>query len=73
MDFTNIKSALVSVGLAVVLATAGYIISLGDVFKIEIHTFINVAVMAALVGVVSLVKSYMTDENGKFAGVTQIK
>lgn len=73
INWVNVKSALVSVVLAVILATAGYVIGLGDVFKIETHALVNVAVMAGLVGIVSLIKSYLTDSNGKFVGTTQIK
>ncbi len=72
MNLTSIKSALFSVGIAVVLAVAGYIIGLGDIFKIDWHAFINVGVMAGLVGIVSLAKSSMTNSDGKAFGV-QVK
>lgn len=74
MDMTNLKSALVSVGIAIVLAVAGYVIVLGDVFKIEWHTLVNVGVLAGLVAVVSLIKSSGTNEaTGKFLNIIQVK
>jgi len=72
INITSLKSALFSVCIAIVLALAGYVIGLGDVFKIDWHAFVNVGVMAGLVGIVSLIKSWMTNSEGKALGV-QVK
>jgi thiamine transporter ThiT len=69
---TNIKSALVTTLLMGILAMAGYIIGVGDIFKLNTHVLINSGVMAVLAGIVSLIKSYGTTDHGTFAGV-QIK
>ena len=56
INITSLKSALFSVCIAIVLALAGYVIGLGDVFKIDWHAFVNVGVMAGLGGVGCLIK-----------------
>lgn len=69
---TAIKSALISAGIAVVLAVSGYIIGVGDVFKLDPHALINAAVLSALVAIVSLIKAGFTQTDGTALGV-QIK
>lgn len=68
----NLKSALVSGVIMGVLAMATYIVGLGDVFKIDVHSLVNVGALAVLTAVVSLIKSYLTTSDGAFLGV-QIK
>lgn len=75
ITLTQVKSALVSAGIAAVLGVAGYILSVGDIFQIDIRGLSNVAVLSfltAFVTVVSLIKSAGTTRAGTFAGV-QIK
>jgi len=52
-----------------VLAMAGYVIGIGDVFALDPRALINVCMMAFLTTVVSLIKSSNTTPNGTFAGV----
>jgi len=52
-----------------VLAMAGYIIGIGDVFVLDPRALINVSVMAFLTTVVSLVKSSNTTPEGTYLGV----
>lgn len=73
MDTVNLKSALVSVVLAVVISMGGYIIGVGDVFKLDWHALVNSGVLAGVVGIVSLAKSYGTTSSGKFLGIVQVK
>jgi hypothetical protein len=73
VTWSNIKSALVSGVITGVLAIAGYIIGLGDVFAIDIHSLVNVGALAVLTTVVSLVKSWLTTDAGKFVGAVEIK
>ena len=72
MDTTNIKSALVSIGIAMVISVGGYITGVGDVFKLDWHVLINTGVLSLVVGIVSLCKSYGITPEGKFLGI-QIK
>lgn len=73
IDWISVKSALVTVGIAIVLAVGGYIVGVGDVFKLDWHALVNVGVLSGVAGIISLAKSYMTDNNGRFLGGTQIK
>ena len=68
----TIKSALVSGLIMAFLAVAGYIIGVGDVFKIDFHAFINAGVMAFLAAIVSLIKASLTTQEGTVLGV-QVK
>ena len=73
LTVTNIKGALVSTVLMAVLAGAGYVVGLGDVFLVESKTLINIVVIALLTGVVSLVKNLLTNKEGVFVGVVEVK
>ena len=67
-----LKSALISSLLTAILAGSMYILQVGDIFKIELHSLANVVVLAILTGVVSLIKAGLTNDAGKALGV-QIK
>lgn len=73
MNFTNIKSALVSAVLMAILTVAGYVISLGNIFAIDWKVMANLGVISLLTGLVSLIKNYLTNDDGKFVGTLQIK
>lgn len=66
------KSALVSAGIAAVLSVAGYVVGVGDVFKLDPHALINAGVLSALTAIVSLIKSAITTDQGTALGV-QVK
>lgn len=65
----QIKSALISGLLMGFLGVAGYIVSVGDVFKLDIHALVNVLVLSILTTLVSLIKSGLTTTSGTFAGI----
>ncbi len=69
MNWTNIKSALVSFVISGVLAGALYVLQVGNVFALDIHKLINVVAIAVLVALVSLIKSSGTQSDGTFAGI----
>lgn len=71
--WTKVKSALVSGFIAAFMGVAGYVIGIGDIFLLDGHALANVAVLSALTAVVSLVKSSMTNYEGKFAGAVKIQ
>ena len=73
IDATKIKSALVSTVIAGILAGAMYVVGVGDVFAIEIKALINVFSLAALSGVVSLIKAGLTTTQGDFVGAVRIQ
>lgn len=68
----KIKSALISGVMLGVLAMAGYVVAVGDLWKLNLHELANIGVISALAAIVSLIKSMGTTEQGRFAGV-QVK
>lgn len=72
LDWTNIKSALVSGVLTAILGGAGYVIGLGNIFSVDIHTLANIVVLAFLVAVVSLIKQLLTTSQGNFVGAVNV-
>lgn len=69
----NVKSALVSAFLTAILALAGYVLGVGDVFKIDVHALINVGALSTLTALVSLIKAFLTTDKGNFVGAVEIK
>lgn len=72
LSLVNVKSSLVSAAITAVLAIAGYIIGVGDVFNIDVHALVNVGALSALTAFVSLIKSFFTTESGNFVGAVAI-
>jgi len=73
INLTNIKSALVSVCLMAILSGSVYIIESGDIFAINWRTLVNIGSIALLTGIVSIIKSLLTNSNGVFAGSVKVK
>ena len=69
LDWSNVSSAVVSGVITGVLGIAGYIIGVGDVFNLDVHTLLNVGALSALTAVVSLIKSLLTTNSGTVAGI----
>lgn len=72
INSTVLKSALVSVILAMIIAVGGYIIGVGDVFKLDWHALVNAGVLSGVVGIVSVAKNSITNDDGKALGM-QVK
>lgn len=70
---TNIKSAVMSVVLTAVLGMAAYIVGIGDVFNIDIHSLANIGALAFLNGLISLCKAFLTTSEGNLAGVKVVE
>lgn len=73
LNLEIVKSALVSTVLMAILSMAIYIVGLGDIFKVNWLVLVNTGVLAFLTGCISIIKSLLTNEDGKFAGIVQIK
>ncbi len=67
----NVKSALVSAFVTAVLGVAGYVIGVNDIFNLDFHTVANLAVISFLTAIVSLIKNFLTDEDGRFLSVVK--
>lgn len=72
MNLQKIKSALVSGVLTAILAGAGYVLSVGDIFKVDVHSLSNVLALSLLTAIVSLIKSFSTTNEGNFIGVVSV-
>ncbi len=72
INWVNIQGALISGLLMALVATGGYIIGVGDIFKLNAHALVNTGVMAGLTAVVSLLKSLLTNSQGVFLGIAQV-
>jgi hypothetical protein len=72
INWTNIKSAIISTVLTAILAMAVYVVSLNDIFVINLHTLINIGSISLLTGIISLIKSFLTTDTGRFLGTTKI-
>lgn len=70
---TKIRSALITALLTAVLATAMYVLGIGDVFKIDVHALVNVGALSLLTAVVSIIKSSFTTDSGNFVGAVKIQ
>ena len=73
INWQDIKSALVSTLLMGILAVLVYILGVGDIFALDIKSLLNCGVMAIAAGLVSVIKSLLTTENGNFIGAVNIK
>lgn len=72
INWTNIKSAFISIVLTAVLAIAVYIVGVGDIFTLDAHKMANIGALSVLTGLISLIKSFLTTDNGRFLGLTKV-
>jgi hypothetical protein len=73
MNWINFKNALITALLWAVVGAGGYVLGIGDIFKIDFHTLANVAFIPALAFLISWVKGLLTTSDGHFLGVVKIK
>lgn len=72
LSSANLKSALIYALLMGVVSIGIYIVGVGDIFKIDPHALINSGILAAVTGLISLLKNLLTDNAGKFLGMTTV-
>jgi len=72
LTWANVRGALVSGVITAVLGIAGYIIGVGDIYKLDLHTLANVGALSALTTIVSLIKNYLTSNQGNFLGTVNV-
>ncbi|MGI9118429.1 MAG: hypothetical protein ACR2IQ_02680 [Minisyncoccia bacterium] len=65
----QIKSAIISALLVAIIATLGYITTVGSIWKIDWRVIIDVGVMSLTTGLASILKNLLTTGNGKFLGI----
>tara|TARA_R110000868_G_scaffold409745_1_gene695862 strand:+ start:1524 stop:1859 length:336 start_codon:yes stop_codon:yes gene_type:complete len=71
VSWVNVKSALMSAVITAILGGAGYIIGVGSVFNLNIHSLVNIVSLSFLTAIVSLLKAFLTTQEGKLVGVVQ--
>ena len=71
--WTDFKGAIVSGLLTAVLTMGVYIVQIGNIFEINVHNLVNIGAMAGITSIVSLLKSSLTNQNGKFLGTVEVK
>lgn len=73
-NITKVKSALVTLFLSVIVSGGGYILGVGDLWKIDTHALTNVIVLSAFATIIASIKLVGTSEQtGKFLGTTQVR
>jgi hypothetical protein len=71
IQWEGVKNALILTALTAVGAGGAYILGLGDVFAIDGHKLVNIVVLAAIAGVMSLIQHALTTNDDKFVGVVK--
>lgn len=71
-NWVNVKGAIVSGLFMAVLAILANIVSAQSIYVLDLRELLNIGAVAGITAIVSLMKNFLTDENGKLAGV-QIK
>jgi hypothetical protein len=72
IDWEGVKSALVSVVLMALLSVLLYVIGVGDLWQLDMRSLVNIGVISLFTGIVSLIKNFLTSDEGKFLGLTKI-
>ena len=73
MDLKQVGSALAIAIVIGVGAAIAYVLKVGDIFAIDVHSLVNVFALAVLGGVGSLISSFLTTKKGNFAGAFPVK
>ena len=71
ISFGNFKSAIVYGFLTAIVAIGVYVIGVGDIFSIDSHALINAGVFGFLNVFISLLKNFLTTDDGKFLGMVK--
>jgi hypothetical protein len=69
LSWINIKSALVSAIITGVLGIGLYVIGVGDVWKVDFHSLVNIGAISTISAIVSLIKNLLSTNSGKVAGI----
>lgn len=69
-DFLSALAVTIVIGIG---ATIAYILGVGDIFGINLHSMLNVFVLSVLGGVGQLISSVFTTKAGNFAGAFPVK
>lgn len=73
IGLTELKSAFIFALVTATVAVIIYILSVGDVYKLDHHQLVNIGALSFLNGVLSLLKNFLTTNSGKFMGLVKVK
>ncbi len=66
---TSLKSAFVSAVLVALIVVFSDIIAVGNIFELNWRDLANAGIMSLFTGLVSILKSLLTDNSGKVLGM----
>lgn len=69
LNWTDVKSALITVILGALVVLLIEIIDANNIYALDWKTIINDAVIALLMGLVSIIQSLLTNSKGVIAGI----
>lgn len=73
MNWTKIKSVLVTGLLMGLVGVCLYITKLGNIFQIDLHSVANIFALAVVGVIGSAVQELLTTRKGKFLGVVRTR
>ena len=73
IDYKDFLGALVVAFIIGIGATIGYILKIGDIFAIDVHSMTNVFALSVLGGIGQFISSLFTTSKGNFAGAIPVK
>lgn len=72
LNVVNVKSAFIYAVLTALAAMLTYIVGLGDVFEISVKPLVNIGVLSLAVGLLSIIKNFLTADSGKFLNTVKV-
>ena len=72
LNLVNLKSAFIYAVLTALAAMLTYIVGLGDVFEISVKPLVNIGVLSLAVGLLSIIKNFLTADSGKFLNTVKV-
>jgi len=69
LSWINFKSAVVSGLITGIIGIGLYVVGVGDLWKVDFHSLINIGSISAISAIVSLVKNFLSTNSGSVAGI----
>ena len=73
INLVEVQSAIIYGLMTALGAVLAYIVGIGDIFKIDPRSVINIATISFSITIISLIKNFLTDSEGKFVGLIKVK
>jgi hypothetical protein len=73
LNLVEVQSAIVYGLLTALVGILGYVIEIGDIFLLDWKNLVNIAVISFSITMISLIKNFLTDSDGVFAGIVKVK